>query len=88
LSTSTAQRPVAAPAGPRQQPGWGPLLVMLTGTFMTFLDGNNASVKAILAGQHLSRLPGTSPRAGAQLGIGRGERCPPMVRIGLPDCLG
>jgi EmrB/QacA subfamily drug resistance transporter len=38
LSTSTAQRPVAAPAGPRQQPGWGPLLVMLTGTFMTFLD--------------------------------------------------
>jgi EmrB/QacA subfamily drug resistance transporter len=38
LTTRTAELPVAAPAEPRQRPGWGPLLVMLTGTFMTFLD--------------------------------------------------
>ena len=38
MTTRTAERPVAAPAEPRQRPGWGPLLVMLTGTFMTFLD--------------------------------------------------
>lgn len=38
MTTRTAELPVAAPAEPRQPPGWGPLLVMLTGTFMTFLD--------------------------------------------------
>jgi hypothetical protein len=40
LTTSTAERLVADPAGPQERPGWGPLLVMLTGTFMTFLDSN------------------------------------------------
>ena len=44
MTTRTAEHPVAAPAEPRQRPGWGPLLVMLTGTFMTFLDSDNASV--------------------------------------------
>ena len=38
MTTSTAERPVDVPAGPQERPGWGPLLVMLTGTFMTFLD--------------------------------------------------
>lgn len=38
MTTSTAERRVATPAGPQQRPGWGPLFVMLIGTFMTFLD--------------------------------------------------
>jgi MFS family permease len=38
MATRTADPPVAAPAGPRERFGWGPLLVVLTGTFMTFLD--------------------------------------------------
>jgi hypothetical protein len=28
LTTRTAEHPVAAPAEPRQRPGWGPLLVI------------------------------------------------------------
>jgi EmrB/QacA subfamily drug resistance transporter len=38
MTTRTADLVVAAPAGPREQFGWAPLLVVLTGTFMTFLD--------------------------------------------------
>jgi EmrB/QacA subfamily drug resistance transporter len=38
MTTRTADLAVAAPAGPRERFGWAPLLVVLTGTFMTFLD--------------------------------------------------
>jgi EmrB/QacA subfamily drug resistance transporter len=38
MTTRTADLVVAAPAGPRERFGWAPLLVVLTGTFMTFLD--------------------------------------------------
>ena len=41
MTTHTAERLVDIPAGPQERPGWGPLLVMLAGTFMTFLDSNN-----------------------------------------------
>ncbi len=33
-----ARAAVAAPAGSRERSGWAPLLVVLTGTFMTFPD--------------------------------------------------
>jgi hypothetical protein len=38
MTAQATGRSAAAPAGPRQRPGPGPLLVLLTGTFMTFLD--------------------------------------------------
>ena len=38
MTTRTADPAVAAPAGPQERFGWAPLLVVLSGTFMTFLD--------------------------------------------------
>src|SRR5262249_58018745 len=38
MATLTADRAVAAPAGPHERSGWAPLLVVLAGTFMTYLD--------------------------------------------------
>ena len=42
MTTFIAERRVATPAGPHQRPGWGPLFVMLIGTFMTFLSRRGA----------------------------------------------
>ena len=38
MTTRTVTSAVASPAGPRERFGWAPLLVLLTGTFMTFLE--------------------------------------------------
>ena len=37
MTTLTVSRPAASDEDPAA-PGWGPLLVVLAGTFMTFLD--------------------------------------------------
>lgn len=51
MTTRTVTSAVAEPAGPRERFGWAPLLVLLTGTFMTFLDKTNGSLTRIGAGQ-------------------------------------
>lgn len=41
MTTRTLDSATAVPAGPRERFGRAPLLVVLTGTFMTFLDSRN-----------------------------------------------
>jgi hypothetical protein len=47
-ATATQQRPAGRPGpaspGPAGRYGWGPLLVVLAGTFMALLDSNYLSV--------------------------------------------
>ena len=59
-ATATQQRPPAAQARPRPRPpapGWGPLLVVLAGTFMALLDFFivNVALPSIQSGLHASR---------------------------------
>jgi hypothetical protein len=42
MTTRTVTNAVAEPAGPRERFGRAPLLVLLTGTFMTFLGSSAA----------------------------------------------
>jgi len=60
-ATATQQRPAGRPGpaspGPAGLPGWGPLLVVLAGTFMALLDFFivNVALPSIQSGLHASR---------------------------------
>ncbi len=51
MTTRTVTSTVAEPAGPRERFGWAPLLVLLTGTFVTFLE-------VIISGLNSRNAPG------------------------------
>lgn len=57
MTTQTPDRLLDEPAGPRQRPGWAPLLVMLTGTVMTYLDFFIVNVALPSIQQHLGAGP-------------------------------
>ena len=88
MTTRTVTSAVAEPAGPRERFGWAPLLVLLTGTFMTFLDffivnvglpsiqqelhGGPAAVQLVVAGFGLAFAVGLI--SGGRLGDLYGRR--------------
>ena len=88
MTTRTVTSAVAGPAGPRERFGWAPLLVLLTGTFMTFLDffivnvglpsiqhdlhGGPAAVQLVVAGFGLAFAVGLI--SGGRLGDLYGRR--------------
>jgi MFS family permease len=88
MTTRTVTSAVAEPAGPRERFGWAPLLVLLTGTFMTFLDffivnvalpsiqhdlhGGPAAVQLVVAGFGLTFAVGLI--SGGRLGDLYGRR--------------